>query len=46
MEVEKAFDEEGIEIPWPHTKVYFGDLPTFTGGERGARSEDAGVTNT
>lgn len=19
------FDEEGIEIPWPHTKVYFGD---------------------
>ena len=23
--VKKAFDEEGIEIPWPHTKVYFGD---------------------
>ncbi|MFW6056190.1 MAG: mechanosensitive ion channel family protein [Chloroflexota bacterium] len=21
------FDEEGIEIPWPHTKVYFGDEP-------------------
>ncbi|MBE0416075.1 MAG: mechanosensitive ion channel family protein [Dehalococcoidia bacterium] len=25
--IKKAFDEEGIEIPWPHTKVYFGNLP-------------------
>ncbi len=25
--LKKAFDDEGIEIPWPHTKVYFGDLP-------------------
>jgi len=25
--LKKAFDEEGIEIPWPHTKVYFGNLP-------------------
>ena len=23
--IKKAFDEEGIEIPWPHTKVYFGE---------------------
>jgi small-conductance mechanosensitive channel len=23
--VKKAFDEEGIEIPWPHTKVFFGN---------------------
>lgn len=23
--LKKAFDEEGIEIPWPHMKVYFGD---------------------
>jgi small conductance mechanosensitive channel len=22
--LKKTFDEEGIEIPWPHTKVYFG----------------------
>lgn len=22
--LKKVFDEEGIEIPWPHTKVYFG----------------------
>ncbi len=23
--VKKTFDEEGIEIPWPHTKVFFGN---------------------
>lgn len=22
--LKRVFDEEGIEIPWPHTKVYFG----------------------
>ena len=22
--LKKAFDEEGIEIPWPHVKLYFG----------------------
>jgi len=26
--IKKAFDEEGIEIPWPHTKVYFGGPST------------------
>ena len=25
--IKKAFDAEGIEIPWPHTKVYFGNSP-------------------
>jgi small conductance mechanosensitive channel len=25
--VAKAFEEEGIEIPWPHTKVFFGNTP-------------------
>jgi small conductance mechanosensitive channel len=25
--IKNRFDEEGIEIPWPHTKVYFGDTP-------------------
>ena len=25
--IKKAFDAEGIEIPWPHTKVYFGNAP-------------------
>lgn len=28
--VAQAFEEEGIEIPWPHTKVYFGNLPSPT----------------
>jgi len=23
--IKKIFDEEGIEIPWPHVKVYFGE---------------------
>ncbi len=25
--IKRVFDEQGIEIPWPHTKVYFGDSP-------------------
>ena len=25
LRLKKAFDIEGIEIPWPHTKVYFGE---------------------
>jgi len=25
--IKKVFDEEGVEIPWPHTKVYFGNSP-------------------
>jgi len=27
LRIKKAFDQEGIEIPWPHTKVYFGNTP-------------------
>jgi len=27
LRIKKAFDREGIEIPWPHTKVYFGNAP-------------------
>jgi small-conductance mechanosensitive channel len=27
LRLKRAFDKEGIEIPWPHTKVYFGNLP-------------------
>jgi len=26
--IKKAFDEEGIEIPWPHVKLYFGQEQT------------------
>lgn len=25
--IKNTFDREGIEIPWPHTKVYFGNSP-------------------
>jgi len=27
--IKRAFDEEGIEIPWPHTKLYFGEPIEF-----------------
>jgi len=27
LRIKRAFDDEGIEIPWPHTKVYFGNKP-------------------
>ncbi len=29
--IKKAFDEEGIEIPWPHVKLYFGESKTNRG---------------
>lgn len=29
--IKKAFDEEGIEIPWPHVKLYFGESPINKG---------------
>jgi len=29
--LKNAFDEAGIEIPWPHTKVYFGNTPPYPG---------------
>jgi len=28
LRLKEAFDLEGIEIPWPHTKVYFGNAPS------------------
>jgi small-conductance mechanosensitive channel len=27
LRMKKEFDREDIEIPWPHTKVYFGNAP-------------------
>jgi small conductance mechanosensitive channel len=27
LRLKDTFDNEGIEIPWPHTKVYFGNSP-------------------
>ena len=29
--LKKAFDEEGIEIPWPHVKLYFGESQSGKG---------------
>ncbi len=31
LRIKKAFDAAGIEIPWPHTKVYFGNSPDGQG---------------
>ena len=31
--IKKAFDDEGIEIPWPHTKVFFGNQPPTPANE-------------
>ena len=30
--LKERFDAEGIEIPWPHTKVYFGNTPNHLAG--------------
>ena len=30
--IKDRFDEEGVEIPWPHAKVYFGDKPSEVAG--------------
>jgi len=30
LRLKNTFDREGIEIPWPHTKVYFGNAPVIT----------------
>lgn len=30
--IKQEFDKEGIEIPWPHMKVYFGNPPEMKGG--------------
>jgi small-conductance mechanosensitive channel len=31
LRIKNTFDNEGIEIPWPHTKVYFGNAPSTSG---------------
>jgi small-conductance mechanosensitive channel len=35
LRLKREFDREGIEIPWPHTKVFFGNAPdgTVTGSD-------------
>lgn len=41
--IKKAFDEEGIEIPWPHTKVYFGNAPPQPDVSRGSTMRPSSV---
>jgi len=31
LRLKEVFDKEGIEIPWPHTKVFFGNVPVEGG---------------
>jgi small-conductance mechanosensitive channel len=33
LRLKKAFDEENIEIPWPHMKVYFGNAPEVSASQ-------------
>jgi len=35
LRLKKTFDAEGIEIPWPHTKVYFGNALPDSNGKDG-----------
>jgi len=39
--IKNRFDQEGIEIPWPHTKVYFGNTPEIVKGLNGDRYRDS-----
>jgi small conductance mechanosensitive channel len=41
LRLKKTFDREGIEIPWPHTKVYFGDSPQIVIAESQAKSGES-----
>ena len=34
LRLKKAFDAEGIEIPWPHTKLYFGNSMEDVTGQK------------
>jgi len=33
LRLKKVFDKEGIEIPWPHIKLFFGNAPESKGKE-------------
>ncbi len=41
LRLKKAFDKEGIEIPWPHTKVYFGNWPPLENRGKGDTNPDS-----
>jgi len=39
LRLKKAFDIEKIEMPWPHTKVFFGNMPPALGTGETAKSK-------
>lgn len=42
LRLKRTFDAEGIEIPWPHTKVYFGDaIPEMEAAKQPSRKSTA-----
>lgn len=43
LRLKKAFDVEGIDIPYPHTKVYFGNAPTPFRPQKEPLSDTHGV---
>lgn len=44
LRLKKAFDEEDIEIPWPHTKVFFGNAPVEISAKEQVKKKPS-VTN-
>jgi len=42
LRLKRTFDAEGIEIPWPHTKVYFGNaIPEMEAAKQPSRKSTA-----
>jgi len=42
LRLKRTFDAEGIEIPWPHTKVYFGNaIPEMAEAKQPSRKSTA-----
>jgi small-conductance mechanosensitive channel len=46
LRLKKAFDEAGIEIPWPHIKVYFANSIPQAGAKTKARNDVAAAGQT
>jgi len=47
LRLKKEFDKEGIEIPWPHMKVYFGNTPSqMSAPKKGSSSEKKDAKST
>jgi moderate conductance mechanosensitive channel len=40
LRLKNAFDAEGIEIPWPHSKMYFGNTPLHVEYSKAKKAEN------